>query len=77
MSAKTILMILRGIWTWLEYFFDSFQFKIFGLGDMEEEPVVGRVAIVTGSNTGLGKQVVKELADRGATVILGNLEDQC
>ncbi|ODN03819.1 Retinol dehydrogenase 12 [Orchesella cincta] len=46
------------------------MFKIFGISEMEEEPIAGKIAIVTGSNSGIGKQVAKDLAARGATVVL-------
>ena len=32
--------------------------------------LTGSVAIVTGSNTGIGKETVRGLAERGATVIM-------
>ena len=33
--------------------------------------LVGRVAVVTGGNTGIGKETVRELVMRGARVIMG------
>ncbi|CAG7824749.1 unnamed protein product [Allacma fusca] len=36
----------------------------------EEENISGKIAIVTGSNCGLGKQTALELAKRGAEVVL-------
>lgn len=35
-----------------------------------EENISGRVVIVTGSNTGIGKQVALQMAKRGAVVIM-------
>ena len=40
------------------------QFQLPG-GDL-----TGKVAVVTGSNTGIGRETAKGLADRGATVIM-------
>ncbi|CAG7716511.1 unnamed protein product [Allacma fusca] len=42
----------------------------------EEENVQGKIAIVTGANKGIGKEVTYELANRGVTVIMAcrNLE---
>lgn len=73
MAIKSIYLGVRGVLIYFEYLIDAICFRIFGIGpgDMEEEPITGKVAIVTGANTGIGKQLAKELADRGATVILG------
>lgn len=71
MGLRQAWFILQLIYTHLEYMVQYFGYVLFGIGDMEEELVTGKVAIVTGSNSGIGKQVAKELADRGATVILG------
>lgn len=37
----------------------------------DEENISGRIVIVTGSNTGIGKQVALQMAKRGAVVIMG------
>lgn len=37
----------------------------------DEENVQGKVVVVTGANSGLGKYTAKSMAQRGATVIMG------
>ncbi|CAL8087253.1 unnamed protein product [Orchesella dallaii] len=76
MSLKPIWHLIQKIIIFLEALIDSTSFKIFGISEMEEDPVAGKIAIVTGSNCGIGKQVARDLAERGATVILAcrNLE---
>ncbi|WP_308167561.1 SDR family NAD(P)-dependent oxidoreductase [Catellatospora tritici] len=39
---------------------------------MEEDRFVGRVAVVTGANRGIGREVVRQLAAGGASVVLGS-----
>ncbi len=36
----------------------------------DEEDIKGKVVIVTGSNTGIGKQIALQMAKRGAVVIM-------
>ena len=36
----------------------------------KDNKIEGKVVIVTGSNTGIGKETVRELANRGATVYM-------
>lgn len=36
----------------------------------DEEDIQGKVVIVTGCNTGIGKQIALQVAKRGATVIM-------
>lgn len=74
MGLSAIFRVLQGIWLYLDIMLDALSYRIFGLGDLEEESVTGKVAIVTGSNAGIGKQVARDLADRGAKVILGTTD---
>lgn len=53
-----------------EYFLERLCRVIFGPPIYSEESVEGKVAVVTGSNTGIGKEVATQLAGRGATVVL-------
>ncbi len=50
--------------------------KYFGGGVCKiEKDLKGQVVIVTGSNTGIGKETAKVLAGMGATVILANRDE--
>lgn len=61
-------VFLYCIQSWIEFI----RFQLFGLSlnREEEEKIYGKVCIVTGSNTGIGKKVALELSKRGAFVIL-------
>jgi NAD(P)-dependent dehydrogenase (short-subunit alcohol dehydrogenase family) len=37
---------------------------------------IGRVAIVTGANKGIGKEVARQLAQAGLTVLLGSRDER-
>jgi len=52
-----------------EFVVDSTRFKLFEMPCFEEVPIKGKVVIVTGSNSGIGKRATRDLAERGATVI--------
>ncbi|CAL8122136.1 unnamed protein product [Orchesella dallaii] len=67
---QAVGLVIRHPLLVIDVFTDSIRFNRFDEGDMEEEPVNGKIAIVTGSNCGIGKQLAKDLAKRGATVIL-------
>ena len=53
-----------------EYLFQVCSRFIVGAPSYEEENIKGKIAIVTGANSGLGKATSFELAKRGATVVL-------
>ena len=36
----------------------------------------GRIALVSGGNRGIGLEIVRQLADRGMTVILGSRDEE-
>lgn len=60
----------------LEYVYERFYILIRGAEPLDEEYVEGKVVIVTGANSGLGKVAALEFAKRGCTVIMAcrNLE---
>lgn len=60
----------------LEYVYERFYRLIRGAEPLDEEYVEGKVVIVTGANSGLGKVAALEFAKRGCTVIMAcrNLE---
>jgi 3-oxoacyl-[acyl-carrier protein] reductase len=39
------------------------------------QPHAGRVALVTGAARGIGQAIAVGLAERGATVVIGDIED--
>lgn len=54
----------------LEYLYERFQRLIRGAVPLDEEYVEGKVVLVTGANSGLGKVTALEFAKRGCTVIM-------
>ncbi|ODN03818.1 Retinol dehydrogenase 11 [Orchesella cincta] len=54
----------------LEYVYERFLRLIRGVEHIDEEYVEGKVVIVTGANSGLGKVATLEFARRGCTVIM-------
>ncbi|CAL8087256.1 unnamed protein product [Orchesella dallaii] len=54
----------------LEYLYERLLRLIRGVESMDEEYVEGKVVIVTGANSGLGKVAALEFARRGCTVIM-------
>lgn len=69
----TILHTLRLVWYFLEFSFEAIWYKLWGGSseDRDEEDVRGKVIVVTDGNSRIGKSLSMKLADRGATVILG------
>ncbi len=41
----------------------------------EDRPLVGRIALVTGAAQGLGAAIARELAEAGATVVVGDINE--
>lgn len=54
----------------IEYVFYRLYRLFFGPGEIYEQSVRGKIIIVTGANSGLGKVTTLELAKRGATVVM-------
>lgn len=54
----------------LEYVYERFYRLVRGAEPLDEEYVEGKVVIVTGANSGLGKVAALEFAKRGCTVIM-------
>lgn len=59
-------------------YYCSYDFRDYCAGNKYEEPnlIENKVVIVTGANTGIGKETVRELAKRNGKVIMAcrNLE---
>ena len=53
-----------------EYVLERLCRALFGPPIFSEENIEGTVAVVTGSNSGIGKEVALQLAGRGATVVM-------
>ena len=53
-----------------EYILERLGRAVFGPSIYTEENIEGKVAVVTGANVGIGKEVATQLAGRGATVVL-------
>lgn len=54
----------------LEYLYERFHRLVRGAEPFDEEYVEGKVVVVTGANSGLGKVAATEFAKRGCTVVM-------
>lgn len=54
----------------LEYLYERFYRLIVGAPPLQEEYAEGKVVLITGANSGLGKVAALEFAKRGCTVIM-------
>lgn len=63
------------IFMWVEALVLQILYKFFPRREWEEESVRGKVVVITGAGSGLGRCVAKGMAQRGAVVVLG--EHKC
>jgi len=46
------------------------RFRFFSKRDENEESVRGKVVVITGANSGIGKEVALQMAQKGAIVVM-------
>ncbi len=56
---------------WLEALLLQIAYKILPLKTWDEENVAGKVVVVTGAGSGLGRWVTEAMVKRGAKVVMG------
>lgn len=67
MHASIIRLIFMGV----EFLVLQIMYRLLPLRKFGEESVLGKVVIITGAGTGLGKYVAHEMVKRGAKVVMG------
>ncbi len=63
------------LFVWIRTLLLQIVFKIRPLKSWDEENVSGKIVVITGAGSGLGRSVAEAMAKRGAKVVMGKLQN--